>query len=273
MCQYLQQLQNSEKTPSLSSKKRVRWTTEEHRSFLIGLEQCGKGDWINIARQFVKSKTPVQVASHAQKYFIRNSDITKEKKRRSIHDINFGKNDLISDPIQPSRETYQLNPLYDMPHEIPGFMLVNFNNGFQDQVPLILPDNVLELKDKLQTIDQDIDIPFCELCLVALRNCLDNLVPNRGSPSPNEAPSLQKKKYTYWTEDEHRAFLIGLEQCGKGDWNNIARQFVKSKTPTQVASHAQKYYIHQSASAEERKRYSIHDVTLEDRLGLSPQFS
>ncbi|KAJ1400867.1 hypothetical protein SESBI_29166 [Sesbania bispinosa] len=108
-----------------------------------------------------------------------------------------------------------------LPHEIPGFMLVNFNNGFQDQAPLILPDNGLELKEKLQTIVQDIDMPFCELCLVALRNCLDNLVPNRGSPSPNEAsegnlvpnrgspspneaPSLQNKKYTYWTDDEHR---------------------------------------------------------------------
>ena len=39
-----------------------------------------------------------------------------------------------------------------------------------------------------------------------------------------------------------RAFMVGLEKYGKGDWKSISRYCVKSRTPTQVASHAQKYF-------------------------------
>jgi SHAQKYF class myb-like DNA-binding protein len=44
-----------------------RWTSEEHRLFLQGLEQHGKG-WKKIA-SLIKSRTVVQIRTHAQKYF------------------------------------------------------------------------------------------------------------------------------------------------------------------------------------------------------------
>ena len=67
--------------------KGIPWTEEEHRLFLLGLAKFGKGDWRSISRNFV-SRTPTQVASHAQKYFIRlNSMNKKDKRRSSIHDI------------------------------------------------------------------------------------------------------------------------------------------------------------------------------------------
>ena len=107
-------------------KKRERgnpWTEDEHKLFLIGLDKFGKGDWRNIARQCVLTRNPaqvsrrsheasdpalshtpqtltpraaasvvLQVASHAQKYFIRqdlHGDDEKMKNRRvSIHDIS-----------------------------------------------------------------------------------------------------------------------------------------------------------------------------------------
>ncbi|CAN4095783.1 unnamed protein product [Withania somnifera] len=71
----------------------------------------------------------------------------------------------------------------------------------------------------------------------------------------------ERKKGVPWTEEEHRRFLMGLEKYGKGDWRNISRNFVISKTPTQVASHAQKYYLRQLSGEKERKRPSIHDIT------------
>lgn len=68
-------------------KKGVPWTEEEHRLFLIGLQKLGKGDWRGIARNFVISRTPTQVASHAQKYFIRQTNANRRKRRSSLFDM------------------------------------------------------------------------------------------------------------------------------------------------------------------------------------------
>merc|ERR1712078_740721 len=51
------------------------------------------------------------------------------------------------------------------------------------------------------------------------------------------------RKGAPWTEAEHVAFLAGLRKFGKGNWRAIARCYVPSRTPTQVASHAQKHYL------------------------------
>ncbi|KAJ4778313.1 Duplicated homeodomain-like superfamily protein [Rhynchospora pubera] len=78
----------------------------------------------------------------------------------------------------------------------------------------------------------------------------------KGSRSEQE-----RRKGIAWTEDEHRLFLLGLDKYGKGDWRSISRNFVISRTPTQVASHAQKYFIRLNSMNKERRRSSIHDIT------------
>lgn len=55
--------------------------------FLMGLEQLGKGDWRGISRNYVTTRTPTQVASHAQKYFLRQNSLNKKKRRSSLFDM------------------------------------------------------------------------------------------------------------------------------------------------------------------------------------------
>ena len=59
----------------------------------------------------------------------------------------------------------------------------------------------------------------------------------------------------------YRLFLLGLDKYGKGDWRSISRNFVVTRTPTQVASHAQKYFIRLNSMNKDRRRSSIHDIT------------
>ncbi|XP_047340104.1 transcription factor DIVARICATA-like [Impatiens glandulifera] len=92
-------------------------------------------------------------------------------------------------------------------------------------------------------------------------------------------PKHDRRKSTPWTENEHKLFLLGLQMYGKGDWRSIARKSVVTRTAAQVASHAQKYFARQNAIVAEKKRSSIHDMTinsitpLEEQHNLDPSTS
>lgn len=45
------------------------WSSQEHDVFLAQLKRFGRGEWVAIARQ-IPTKSPDQVRSHAQKYFL-----------------------------------------------------------------------------------------------------------------------------------------------------------------------------------------------------------
>ncbi|XP_020113766.1 transcription factor DIVARICATA-like [Ananas comosus] len=79
--------------------------------------------------------------------------------------------------------------------------------------------------------------------------------------SAGRGPDQERKKGVPWTEKEHKLFLMGLKKYGRGDWRNISRNFVTSRTSTQVASHAQKYFIRLNSGGKDKRRSSIHDIT------------
>ncbi|XP_039824627.1 uncharacterized protein LOC120686455 isoform X3 [Panicum virgatum] len=75
---------------------------------------------------------------------------------------------------------------------------------------------------------------------------------------------LSRKRKQYWTAEEHRDFLHGVNCLGRGAWKFISEYFVPSRTPAQLASHAQKYFdrIEKNELDDTRQRHSINDVRL-----------
>ncbi|XP_057730987.1 uncharacterized protein LOC130946319 isoform X2 [Arachis stenosperma] len=64
----------------------------------------------------------------------------------------------------------------------------------------------------------------------------------------------------HWTEYEHRLFIKGYQEEGS-HWKRISEYYVKTKTPSQISSHAQKHFLHQEDLAKGKKlRKSIFDV-------------
>ncbi|KAJ4955438.1 hypothetical protein NE237_012221 [Protea cynaroides] len=139
--------------PSSSSgcrerKKGVAWTEEEHKMFLLGLQKLGKGDWRGIARNYVISRTPTQVASHAQKYFIRQSNVSRRKRRSSLFD-------MISDesidtlpvasqelcPVSNSQGGTQSNNLLTAPPAVEEEVSMDSTNTNEGEATILKPES------------------------------------------------------------------------------------------------------------------------------------
>ncbi|KAG8651437.1 hypothetical protein MANES_07G125100v8 [Manihot esculenta] len=130
-----------------------------------------------------------------------------------------------------------------------------------------------ELEDDVSDIEAGkVPIPGYPSSPITLNWVEDrNFDAHRKRPLANKNGEQERKKGVPWTEDEHRRFLLGLLKHGKGDWRNISRNFVVSKTPTQVASHAQKYFIRQQLSGmKDKRRPSIHDITTVNLTDFTP---
>ena len=106
----------------------------------MGLVRFRKGDWKSISRFVVITRTPTQVASHAQKFFLRHNNSTKKdtkrkRSRNSILDINFSFSDF---PNINNVQDQQTSPLLD------NFSFSDLLADFLDDQQI---DHVMDIQD------------------------------------------------------------------------------------------------------------------------------
>ncbi|KAI3851380.1 hypothetical protein MKW92_009811 [Papaver armeniacum] len=140
-----------------------------------------------------------------------------------------------------------------------GFMLFGIRvlteGSFRKSVSLNNLSQYEQLPHELAAADQE-------------QNVVDHHVLATGYVSDDVAArSRERKRGVPWTEEEHKLFLLGLQKVGKGDWRGISRNFVKTRTPTQVASHAQKYFLRRTNLNRRRRRSSLFDITTDTFMG------
>ncbi|XP_045818481.1 transcription factor DIVARICATA-like [Trifolium pratense] len=142
----------------------------------------------------------------------------------------------------------------------------NSSNRWEEIAEKIPGKSAAQVKDHYEDLVHD--ILEIESGRVELPNYPDDLDVNSGSRMSRHGDNekQKKRKGKPWTEEEHKSFLSGLKEYKEGEWKLISRYYVKTRTPTQVASHAQKYFLRKNEANKhkERKRSSIHDITLED---------
>mmetsp|Transcript_1818 Transcript_1818/g.2873 ORF Transcript_1818/g.2873 Transcript_1818/m.2873 type:complete len:282 (+) Transcript_1818:127-972(+) len=151
------------KGATTGSENTGRWTPEEHALFLKGLELYGKG-WKNISL-LVKTRSVVQIRTHAQKYFL------KQQKDGNIMSFKA--------PISSPKRGNKKKQIYSSNNESESSILESFRSYMAPPAPVRQPPLPAPVHEPL-----NFDENMCEFLTEALMN------PPESEVRPDPHPSI-----------------------------------------------------------------------------------
>ncbi|KAI0563905.1 Myb-like DNA-binding protein [Gracilaria domingensis] len=81
--------------------------------------------------------------------------------------------------------------------------------------------------------------------------------PGQAHPQDKANDGQEQKQSRYWTPEEHERFLAGMKACGPKNYMQIS-EYVGTRNPKQVRTHAQKYQKRLEREDAKRRRDTRH---------------
>jgi hypothetical protein len=214
----------------------------------MGLNALGKGDWRGISRHFVQTRTPTQVASHAQKYFIRQQNTQKRKRRASLFDIQHGPGDGVTTFVAQQASGGSQNGGSDATigtTALTKASKANNNNATSSSLTKMLKNNGSTkglTTDKLNSREEE-----------SMRTLADMVLTHDARQQKNNTKRQQKqndsilqrqqqlqREQLQQQQQQHQRFLQEQKEYANG--HPIAGQFYGAQSPPQTIPMTSPYY-------------------------------
>jgi len=211
----------------------------------MGLNALGKGDWRGISRHFVQTRTPTQVASHAQKYFIRHQNTQKRKRRASLFDIQHGPGDGVTTFVAQQASGSQ-NGGSDATigtTALPKASKANNNNATSSSLTKMLKNNGSTkgmTTDKLNSREEESMRTLADMVLTHDARQQKNNTKRQQKQNDSILQRQQQLQQEQQQQQQHQRFLQEQKEYANG--HPIAGQFYGAQSPPQTIPMTSPYY-------------------------------
>jgi SHAQKYF class myb-like DNA-binding protein len=227
------------------------WSDAEHELFLTALETHGdEGDveeaWDAIARE-VGTRGVEEVKLHAHEYFF------KLQNERTIiaasHNEPAG---VHGGPGQDADETWSAQDIATFEQGLAAFdeSLPDRGGKLQQLLPHKNQDEIMKRYQKLLMQITAIEagaVPIYHNNEFYIR-WKEHVHMASETISPHDTEGIP------WSEEEHRLFLVGVNQYGREEYDNISQHYVVTRSADQVATFAFKYFARIDGARREKIR-------------------